>query len=542
MSETITNLKVRFGADTKNFKKGMDEGARATQQFKNDAGSALDSFAAAFGVNMGEVRNGVDKMKISLSGMSQGFKTAASGSNFLTSAMKLLRVALISTGIGALVVALGSLVAYFTNTQRGADKLKQVMAGFGAIMSVLTDRLSSFGEGVYKIFTGDFKGGWDALKNSVKGIGEEIQTETVAAYNLEKQLQALQDREIALIEVQSERSKQIAAARLLAEDETVAINKRKAAVQEAAALERKSLEENKALQKERIEIMSAQLALGESSRDEIRAVEEERAKLNDIEAQSLKLQKRLQTEINSLTNEMAAQTEEIKKQAVETLKLRQAQNNGPDGKPLTAIKPLEVGIKLNTQELEIDKLADTLKTALDPAKSVITDFSDTFTNAFSGLAISFGESMGNLISGAKNTESFGNIVKASFADLAGSAGAIIIKAGVAFLMLGKAFRTAIKSPATALLAIAAGAALVAVGKATSNSLSNVADGGSGTFSSNAGGNGATFDTRSYVTGTTVKATAQPVQVEVTGQFVQRGSDLVASIAETSKRSAYNGSR
>ena len=42
-------------------------------------------------------------------------------------AMKILRGAVISTGIGALVIALGSLIAYFTSTQEGIDKVNKVL-------------------------------------------------------------------------------------------------------------------------------------------------------------------------------------------------------------------------------------------------------------------------------------------------------------------------------------------------------------------------------------------------------------------------------
>ena len=45
-------------------------------------------------------------------------KAAAVSTNLLSTAMKILKVALISTGIGAIVVALGSLVAYLTKTQK----------------------------------------------------------------------------------------------------------------------------------------------------------------------------------------------------------------------------------------------------------------------------------------------------------------------------------------------------------------------------------------------------------------------------------------
>lgn len=541
MSETITNVKVRFGADTKNFKKGTDEGAKAFKQFEKDAGGAMDSFAAAFGVNLAELQKGLNAFKVGLFGVGSGVKAAASSTGLFTKAMQLLKVALISTGIGALVVALGSLVAYFTKTERGAEGVERVLSSVKAIFSVLIDRASAFGEGLFKIFTGDFRGGWDALKNSLKGIGDEMVTEAKAAYSLEKRLQDLEDRERELLAVQSERNKKIAEARFLAEDETVSAEKRLKAIKEAAALERKSLEENKALQRERIAIMDEQVKMSESMDADLLALEQEKVKLNDLDTESLRLQRRLQTEINSLTREIEAETEAIKKQEAATFKLRQEQSLGPDGKKYEAIKPLDVGFKLNTQGLEVDKLAATMKTSLEPAKSVIVNFADEFNSSFEGLAVGFGESMGNLLSNAKGAQSFADVVKTSFSGLAVAAGTIIIKAGFAFLALGKAFNAAIKNPATALLAVAAGAALVAVGKATQNSLSNMdSSGGGGTFSSNAGGsNDNVFDTTKF-SASNLKATAQPVKVEVSGEFIQRGTVMAATIKEAEKRKSYIG--
>ena len=67
----------------------------------------------------------------------KGIKNAVKG-------FKSLRVAIAATGIGLLVIALASLVSFFTKTQRGADKLSQAMKGIGAVVDVLIDRVSSF--------------------------------------------------------------------------------------------------------------------------------------------------------------------------------------------------------------------------------------------------------------------------------------------------------------------------------------------------------------------------------------------------------------
>src|SRR5690625_6583394 len=61
-------------------------------------------------------------------------------------ALKGVRAAFISLGIGAVVVALGSLISYFTQTQRGIDKVRQATAGVNAVFSVLVERMAAAGE------------------------------------------------------------------------------------------------------------------------------------------------------------------------------------------------------------------------------------------------------------------------------------------------------------------------------------------------------------------------------------------------------------
>ena len=83
-------------------------------------------------------------------------KTAAITSNLLSTALKVLKLALISTGIGAIVVLLGSLVAWLAKTQKGTEFLSNVMSSFGAIIDVIIDRIAKFGGAIAKFFSGDF--------------------------------------------------------------------------------------------------------------------------------------------------------------------------------------------------------------------------------------------------------------------------------------------------------------------------------------------------------------------------------------------------
>ena len=88
-------------------------------------------------------------MGVSLNDVKAGFVSMgrAAKASFAT-----LKAGLMSTGIGALVIALGSLVTYFTQTEKGAEKLKVIMSGVNATFNVLRDRVSKVGEKLSKLF------------------------------------------------------------------------------------------------------------------------------------------------------------------------------------------------------------------------------------------------------------------------------------------------------------------------------------------------------------------------------------------------------
>ena len=102
-------------------------------------------------------------MGVSLNGVKKGFASAAVTAKGMFGSIK---AGLISTGIGAFLVLVGSLIAYFKSTKDGAEKLERALAGFGAVVSVITDRLSSFG----KVIVGAFEDPQQAIKDLWEAI------------------------------------------------------------------------------------------------------------------------------------------------------------------------------------------------------------------------------------------------------------------------------------------------------------------------------------------------------------------------------------
>lgn len=531
-------LKWLIGADARDFKKGMAEAQKASRQFKAEAGKAFDEFASAFGVDMSKIRQSIDTFKNAVKTMT-GANTAAAGSaGVLTKAMKLLKVALIGTGIGALIVALGTLVTYFTRTERGADKLAKAMAGVKAVFDVLIDRASAFGEGVYKIFTGDFKGGWDALKNSLSGIGTEMVTEAKQASKLEEELDDLYDRETALLEVQAERNKQVAELRRNSENQTISEAQRAEMLRKAMELERKTLEENLELQRERARIVTEQVGMGESMAEDERRAAEERAKLAQMEANFLNETRRMYSRESSLTKAaLKEETEAVKEQAQTYRELRQAQQEQFDAEIemrkqlLPTVGEQTPGVSMALAPMTIltpEQIAE-LQGQADAMKGVVLDLTSEINNAMNGMAVGFGEAIGNMIAGTAGFSDIGSLILGPLADMAIQVGKIAIGSGIAIEGIKKAFASL--NPG---VAIAAGVALVALGTAVKGALAKAAQGGGANYST-----GGSYTGRGLQTSANISAQAQPQKIEIIGETTIKNRDIYVAFKAAEQQRKLN---
>jgi|SaaInl1SG_22_DNA_1037389.scaffolds.fasta_scaffold00332_10 hypothetical protein len=284
---------IQLEADTTQVVKGIDKVDESLQE-TNQA--------------VGGLTNSLDKMT---GGAITGFRNLKGGLVNAVKGFKSLKVAIAATGIGVLVLAFGSLVTFFTKTQRGADLLKKAMDGLGATISVLTDRASSVGEAFTLFFQGEFSAGFDKLKESVSGVTDEIVKETKAAYELAGALQAVEDREIGLIESTAERRKEISRLRLVTEDENKSYKERIAALDEAIRIEGEILQEQLDIAKERARISAEQVALGESSRDEIRQNAQLQAQVSELEERSLQFSRSIFTRRNALIRQEQAEQKSL---------------------------------------------------------------------------------------------------------------------------------------------------------------------------------------------------------------------------------------
>lgn len=120
-----------------------------------DAILQISGSTGLFGNQIGLLQQGFGGLKGALSTVAGGFKT--------------LRGAIISTGIGALIVALISLIQYFTSTDTGATKLAGIMGGLGAIVRQITGFFAELGDMLFSVADGT-----TSLGDALEGIGEAI--------------------------------------------------------------------------------------------------------------------------------------------------------------------------------------------------------------------------------------------------------------------------------------------------------------------------------------------------------------------------------
>jgi hypothetical protein len=305
-------------------------------------------------------------MGVSLNSVKAGFKKLATTAK---ASFATIKAGIMSTGIGALVIAVISLTTYFTKTKRGADMLKRAMAGVGAVVSVLTDSFSKVGEmmvgafsnpkqaikdlwealkknllnritGVIdqfkalgKVMEGVFSLDWDQVKEgaeefkialiqvstgmdevqqknfaeTIKNITTEMNNEATAMMALEGRLQSLRDMENSFMIQKAATRQEIERARLIAEDETKSAEERLENLKKALELEAETTKQEIELAKERVAIQQEQMLLSENLAEDEEKLAQLKVALIEAETASIKMRRRVVTEVNALEREIQAE-------------------------------------------------------------------------------------------------------------------------------------------------------------------------------------------------------------------------------------------
>lgn len=131
---------------SQNITKDSEKAAVGVQKVQKNVVGLKDSFQTLS--NNLPFANAIQQVT-QLSGAMTGLVKGTQGA---TTGMKVLRAAVISTGVGALVVAIIALIGYFKRTDEGATKLEGIMGGLGAALDEVTGFIAEMGSIIFEAF------------------------------------------------------------------------------------------------------------------------------------------------------------------------------------------------------------------------------------------------------------------------------------------------------------------------------------------------------------------------------------------------------
>jgi len=357
---------------------------------RSELGKKIKDFGA-FGITIGGGVEKLKQMKDMLVLFKQGFigsvaatDTQKKGIESLTKAfgggqgaiktfvtgMNLVRVAVLSTGIGVLVLALGGLIAFFTRTNEGAELLEKKMAGLKAVFNVLSDSLADVGKSIVKAFEDpkqavtdlyelvkeniinrfqaipllfgaiqkgieaafeldptkakealkeagqafvQFSTGFDKDQQNkgadyFKNLANEIQAAKKAGEDLQDRREQLQEAEIAAIYKIAKLRSDLTKQRQVSDDDATSYTLRIEAAKKALVLENQIIDQEVSLAKIRAGILKEEIRLKGSAADDDdrKRLAESTAQILDIESNAYRAKKRLNGQYESLIKEQAS--------------------------------------------------------------------------------------------------------------------------------------------------------------------------------------------------------------------------------------------
>tara|TARA_R110002050_G_scaffold261081_1_gene401012 strand:- start:118 stop:2028 length:1911 start_codon:yes stop_codon:yes gene_type:complete len=363
----MKQVTYKVNVDTKGAVKEVDELNDSIKDTGKDAKSTQDSLNTVTGGAVGRF----NALKTNVLGVVKSFKS--------------LRVAIIASGIGALVLAVVALGQAFTRSEAGQNKFAKLMGVIGSIINNLLDVLADLGEALIKafedpqqaikdfgnlikenisnrleglaelipalgraiklLFSGEFKEAGKVAANAtgkvVLGV-ENVVEKTQAAINKTKEfVKELEEEARIAAKIADDRAeadkierkntverakadREIADLRFKAEQrDKFSVTERIKFLEEASALEEEITNQEIEAARLRFEAKKLENSLSKSTKEDLDEQAQLEAQLIGLNTSKLRLQKRLQTSLTTFRNEEKADRESAKKAEADAQKLKE---------------------------------------------------------------------------------------------------------------------------------------------------------------------------------------------------------------------------
>ena len=284
----LTAAYIKLSAEERN----NNEVGKAMQKEIKKLSDDLKEQEAAIGNTSRNVGNYKGAIMDAIGGMG-GFGKAITG---MGDALK-------ANPIGLLVTALTLLPSLLKSSGEGADFFAKAMSIVDAIVQEGLKRLVALGGAAVKLFAGDFKGAMAEGKAAVSDFAGSVTRAVKAGGDLADRMDALDNAESKFTVTQAKANKQIDELLIKAKNRQTSEADRIKLLERAEKIEVQVNQQALKLAKERLALIVEENKIKQGDQDEeIKRVNEQQAKIIDIENQSQNIQEKIQNRKDALAD------------------------------------------------------------------------------------------------------------------------------------------------------------------------------------------------------------------------------------------------
>lgn len=553
------NMKVRATMDNSDLKKKSQESKAALRDFEKTGTDAVGKLGEAFGVNTGKIGQMMSSIRgLGVTMQESGNKGVAAFGSMLAG-VNGLAAGIAGLGLGAALATFKALSAEaenFKSTVAGANIELATQAYIDTYRQFIHDVNSEFGEGAANAQSG-WKKFWSTLGADMKAVfgtgafaamasegyvggsdqilnnyTDAVSGATDAAAEAERIVNEIfqVQRQISDASVEwARQERQIAEYKRIAYDKTSSLAEQQEALRKAQELIVERYQQEADLRKKLADLQAEYNNLASSSVADI-------DKANQLRIQEERVVSSMNNALRELSERQATITANVQKEAEARRQsaafIQQKEAYAADTAEARADLSAFSESLTSQAEMKFPKLEVPVMPVLD-TKSIVDlsqQLESLLTGSIENLSAGIGNLIGDLATGGDAWGNFADMAISSFGDMAIAIGKMAVSTGVATLGIKAALESL-----NPYVAIAAGAALIALGSAVKAGLSNVA---AGNYSASTNVASATGN---YGAGSSPINTAfenREMTIKVTGTLKAEGSQLVSVIENERTRLAH----
>ena len=336
--------------------KGLDKGLSKVDKGVKDVGDSSKKSSNEVGVLGGTI----DKMT---GGGYSGFLKMTKAIRTGNVSLKAMKIALLATGLGAIVVVVAALAKNFGNSEEGANKLTKMLKQIGIVAGNVGDILYNLSQSVFSLLTFNLDDASESFNKATKQMSNFVE-ETKKEIGVQGELA---DKQAELTKIERQLTVERAEANKKRADlldksankEKFSAKQRIEFLEEAAKIDEEITNKEIAAAKVRLEIKQVENGFSESSAEDLAEEAQLKADLINLDTARLMKAKTVTAQIVGAKREEAARLKAIRDtEAAEILEAQKIVDEAAALKKKTDIEALKLA---NEQKIINDQLEEDAK-------------------------------------------------------------------------------------------------------------------------------------------------------------------------------------